>query len=120
MDFRAHSVVDLARDVREGRRTAVSLVDHALDQIARHNPELNAFVSVDGERARAAAEAVDRSVAAGVDPGPLAGIPLGVKDLEDAAGHVTTHGSPAFVDHPPAARDSVLVARLVAAGCVVV
>jgi len=120
MDFRAHSVVDLARDVREGRRTAVSLVDHALDQIARHNPELNAFVSVDGERARAAAEAVDRSVAAGVDPGPLAGIPLGVKDLEDAAGHVTTHGSPAFVGHPPAARDSVLVARLVAAGCVVV
>ena len=54
------------------------------------------------------------------DPGPLAGIPLAVKDLEDAAGYVTTHGSPVFAGDPPAAGDSPLVARLVAAGCVVV
>jgi aspartyl-tRNA(Asn)/glutamyl-tRNA(Gln) amidotransferase subunit A len=119
-DFRTESVVELAAQVREGRLSAGELTDHALTQIHRHNPVLNAFVSVDEGRARQAAEAVDRTVAAGNDPGPLAGIPLGVKDLEDAAGHVTTHGSPVFAGGPPALSDSPLVARLVAAGCVVV
>jgi Asp-tRNA(Asn)/Glu-tRNA(Gln) amidotransferase A subunit family amidase len=120
MDFRRESVVGLARQVREGQVSAVSLVDHALDQIERHNPQLNAFVAVDAERARAAAEVVDRNVAVGNDPGPLAGIPIGVKDLEDAVGFVTTHGSPVFAGGPSASADSPLVARLVAAGCVVV
>jgi aspartyl-tRNA(Asn)/glutamyl-tRNA(Gln) amidotransferase subunit A len=120
MDFRALSVTGLAQEVRAGERSAVSLVEHALDQIAQHNPQLNAFVSVDEEQARGHAEDIDRKVAAGVDPGPLAGIPLGVKDLEDAVGYVTTHGSPAFADGPASVSSSPLVARLVAAGCVVV
>jgi len=120
MDFRVESVVDLAARVRSGSLTASELVDHALARIAADNPTINAFVAVDGERARAAAEAVDATVAAGGDPGPLAGIPLGVKDLEDATGYVTTHGSAAYAETPPATADSTLVARLVAAGCVVV
>jgi aspartyl-tRNA(Asn)/glutamyl-tRNA(Gln) amidotransferase subunit A len=120
MDFRAEPVVEMARKVRLGQLSAADLVEHALDQIAAHNPVLNAFVAVDQERARAAARAVDAKVAGGIDPGQLAGIPLGVKDLEDAAGYVTTHGSPAFADDVPADVDSPLVARLVAAGCVVV
>ena len=120
MDFRTESVVDLAAQVRSGGRSAAELVDQALAAIAAHNPTINAFVAVDEGRARAAADAVDAKVAAGEDPGPLAGIPLGVKDLEDAAGYVTTHGSVAYADRPPAAQDSALVARLVAAGCVVV
>ena len=120
MDFRALSVTGLAQEVRAGERSAASLVEHALDQIAQHNPQLNAFVSVDEEQARGHAEDIDRKVAAGVDPGPLAGIPLGVKDLEDAVGYVTTHGSPAFADGPASVSNSPLVARLVAAGCVVV
>ncbi len=120
MDFRSGSLVDLARQVRAGTVSAVDLVDHALAQIDRHNPRLNAFVAVDPQRARASAQAVDREVADGRDPGPLAGVPLGVKDLEDAAGYVTSHGSAAFADRPVAVRDSPLVERLVAAGCVVV
>jgi len=120
MDFRTASVVDLAGQVRDGSLSAAELVDHALGRIATDNGVVNAFVAVDEERARSAAAAVDAKVAAGHDPGPLAGIPLGVKDLEDAAGYVTTHGSAANADRPPATRDSVLVARLVAAGCVVV
>lgn len=110
----------LAGQVRRGQLAASSLVDHTLEQIAAHNPTINAFVAVDEERARAGAAAVDAKVAAGRDPGPLAGIPIGVKDLEDAAGYVTTHGSKAFADGPAALTDSPLVARLVAAGCVVV
>jgi aspartyl-tRNA(Asn)/glutamyl-tRNA(Gln) amidotransferase subunit A len=120
MDFRTASVVDLAGQVRSGSLTAAELVDHALARITAVNPTINAFVAVDEDRARAAAAAVDKVVASGGDPGPLAGIPIGVKDLEDAAGYVTTHGSTAYADSPPAVADSTLVARLVAAGCVVV
>jgi aspartyl-tRNA(Asn)/glutamyl-tRNA(Gln) amidotransferase subunit A len=120
MDFRTETVVGLAARVRSGEVSATSLIDHALGQIERHNPTINAFVAVDPEAARAAAAAVDAKVAAGVDPGPLAGIPLGVKDLEDAAGYVTTHGSATRAQGPAASADSPLVARLVAAGCVVV
>jgi len=120
MDFRVDSVVDLAGQVRRGRLSAAVLVDHALGQIAAHNPTVNAFVAVDEARARSDAATVDAKVAAGIDPGPLAGIPIGVKDLEDAAGYVTTHGSMGFVGRPPAVSNSVLVERLAAAGCVVV
>jgi aspartyl-tRNA(Asn)/glutamyl-tRNA(Gln) amidotransferase subunit A len=120
MDFRRESAIELANKVRSGSVSASSLVGHALDRIAADNPVLNAFVAVDEERARHAAEEIDKKVAAGTDPGPLAGLPLGVKDLEDSAGFVTTHGSAVFAAGPVAASDSALVARLVAAGCVVV
>lgn len=119
MDFRTETVAELARRVRAGETSARELTDHALGRIEALNPALNAFVAVDAEAARAEAEAVDARVAAGEDPGPLAGIPIGVKDLEDAAGFVTTYGSSLHVDDAPATTDSVLVARLRAAGCVV-
>lgn len=121
VDFRTEHLSELSRRVRTGEQSARELVGHALARIDAHNPSLNAFVAVDGERALEAAAAIDEQVAAGVDPGPLAGIPIGVKDLEDAAGFVTTHGSAALAaGRPPATESSVLVARLVAAGCVVV
>ncbi|HEV3281771.1 MAG TPA: amidase family protein [Acidimicrobiales bacterium] len=120
MDFRTESAIELAGEVRRGERSARELVDHAFERITALNPTINAFVAVDEDRAHAAAEAVDSTVTAGGDPGVLAGIPIGVKDLEDAAGFVTTHGSEVFAGGDPASADSPLVARLVAAGCVVV
>ena len=57
---------------------------------------------------------------AGGDPGPLAGIPLGVKDLQNAVGYRTTYGSALHADDPPATADDPFVARMRAAGCVVV
>ncbi|HEX4218886.1 MAG TPA: amidase family protein [Acidimicrobiales bacterium] len=120
MDFRTESVPELADQVRKGERSARDLVTHALERIEVDNPRINAFVAVDGERALAAAAAIDDRVAAGSDPGPLAGIPIGVKDLDDAAGFVTTLGSALLADAEPAPVDSPLVARLRAAGCVVV
>jgi aspartyl-tRNA(Asn)/glutamyl-tRNA(Gln) amidotransferase subunit A len=113
------TVVELAHRVRTGQTSAREVVEHSLRQIEQHNRALNAFVAVDAARALAAADSVDGKVARGMDPGPLAGVPLAVKDLEDAAGYVTTHGSFAFADDPPAAADSLLVTRLVAAGCIV-
>lgn len=96
------------------------MVGHALSRMEALNADLNAFVAVDGDAALHDADAVDAKVTAGRDPGPLAGVPIGVKDLEDARGFVTTKGSAAYADHEPATSDSILVQRLKAAGCVVV
>lgn len=120
MDFRRTTVADLARQVSDRSMSAREATAAALDNIDRLDRELGAFVAVDGEAALAEAHAVDERIASGEDVGPLAGVPLAVKDLEDAEGYVTTRGSAAFAGGPPAATDSALVERLRAAGCVVV
>jgi Asp-tRNA(Asn)/Glu-tRNA(Gln) amidotransferase A subunit family amidase len=120
MDFRQVPVSELGRGVREGRWSARELVSGALARIEGLDGALGAFVAVDGERALEEAGAVDEAVAAGRPVGPLAGVPLAVKDLEPAAGFVTSRGSALFADGPPAVQDSELVARLRRAGCVVV
>jgi aspartyl-tRNA(Asn)/glutamyl-tRNA(Gln) amidotransferase subunit A len=112
------SAVEVAAAVRGGQRKAVDVLDEALAAIADGNEALGAFVHVDEGLARAAAEAVDAAVAAGRDPGPFAGVPIGVKDLEDCAGMPTGHGSLPFAGRGPVAADSIHVARLRAAGAV--
>lgn len=119
-DFRGTTVAEVAAQVRSGEVTARQQVEKALAAIDATNDTLHAFVAVDADAALAAADDIDRRVAAGEDPGLLTGVPLGVKDLEDAIGYVTTHGSALHRDDPPATKDSVLVGRLRAAGCVVV
>ena len=120
MDFRHTTVADLAAQVGDRRLAAREVVAAALDRIERLDGDLGAFVSVDAEAALADARAIDDRIAAGEDVGPLAGVPLAVKDLEDAAGHVTSKGSVALAGTAPAETDSPLVERLRAAGCVVV
>lgn len=120
MDFRTVPVAELARRVRDKEMSAREVVSASLERIERTNPALMAFVAVDGERALEQAGAVDQLVATGGDPGPLAGVPIGVKDSEDVAGYRTTHGSMLLATAPIAVHDSVLVARLRAAGAVVV
>lgn len=120
MDFRTATVAELAADIAAKRVSARELTQAALERIDEVNPRVNAFVVVDGDAALAQAETVDQRIAAGEEVGPLAGIPLAVKDLEDAAGLPTSLGSALFADGPPAVSDSPLVARLRAAGCVVV
>jgi aspartyl-tRNA(Asn)/glutamyl-tRNA(Gln) amidotransferase subunit A len=116
--MRGDTVIGIAEAVRRGERSAVEVLDEALAAITSANERLNAFVHIDESIARRAAESVDARVARGEDPGPLAGVPFGVKDLEDCAGMPTSHGSLLFLDHPPATEDSVHVARLRAAGAV--
>ena len=115
----APSAVDTAAAVRAGHSSALATTGAALERIARLDPTLNAMVASDPERALAQAADVDRRVAAG-EHLPLAGVPLAVKDTEDTEGYRTTHGSRLFADTASATGDSVLVARLRAAGCVVV
>jgi aspartyl-tRNA(Asn)/glutamyl-tRNA(Gln) amidotransferase subunit A len=112
------SAVEIAAAVRAGKQRAVEVVEEFLSAIDRHNGELNAFVHLDAEGARRAAEAVDSTVAAGRDPGLLAGVPFGVKDLEDCAGMPTSYGSLLYKGRPPVKSDSVHVARMRAAGAI--
>ncbi len=118
-DFRTVTVEELARRVRDRELTATAVTEAALERIERLNPVLNAFVALDADDARDQASALDRRIEAGDDPGPLAGIPIGVKDLADAAGFQTTRGAMHLRDVAPATTDSHEVARLRAAGCVV-
>jgi aspartyl-tRNA(Asn)/glutamyl-tRNA(Gln) amidotransferase subunit A len=120
MDFRTESLEALADSVRAGDVSAVELTEHALGRIASVDGRVGAFVAVDSDRALAEAAAIDAQRAAGDELGPLAGIPVGVKDLEDAVGFVTTFGSALHTGDAPARRDSILVRRLREAGCIVV
>jgi Asp-tRNA(Asn)/Glu-tRNA(Gln) amidotransferase A subunit family amidase len=115
----APSALDTAAAVRAGQSTAAAITEAALERIARLDPTLNAMVASDPERALRQAAEIDDRVAAG-EHLPLVGVPLAVKDTEDTVGYRTTHGSRLFADTAPATEDSVLVARLRAAGCVVV
>jgi Asp-tRNA(Asn)/Glu-tRNA(Gln) amidotransferase A subunit family amidase len=114
------SLITIAQAVRNGDRTAVSTIANALGAIASLNPPLNAFVAVNHDQALADAAALDAHLAKGGVAGPLAGVPLAVKDTEDTIGYRTTYGSQLWAHAPIATSDSVLVARLKAAGCIVV
>ena len=120
MDFLDETVTDLAARVRAKQVSARELVSHALSRIEEVDASVGAFVALDPDGALAAARQLDEAIAAGGEGGPLAGIPIGVKDLEDAAGMPTGKGIAAFSGRPPVGSDSVLVARLKAAGCIVV
>lgn len=113
-------VAAISRAVRAGRCSAVALIESRLTRIEHLNPRLNAFTEVMGDRARREALAIDTLVAQGRDPGPLAGVPFGVKDNYDVAGRVTTAGSIINRKNPPASTDAVLLQRLTAAGAVLV
>jgi len=104
--------------IRAGRRTAVQVVEAALADIAARDATCNAFTEVTAPRARAEAAAVDAAIAAGRDPGPLAGVPYAVKNLFDLEGLTTLAGSVIERGRPKAARDAFLVRRLQAAGAV--
>ena len=110
------TVVEVAEAVRAGELKATEILDECLDAVAAHNGDLNAFVHLDVDGARATAQTVDDAVARGDDPGPLAGVPFGVKDLEDCAGMPTSHGSLLYKGRPPVTDDSVHVSRPRAAG----
>ena len=114
------TVAALAAMVRERDLTALAVTEHALERIEALNPILNAFVAVDGDDARSQAATIDERLDAGDDVGPLAGVPIGVKDLVDATGFHTSRGAMYTRNDAPATSDSTEVARMRAAGCVIV
>ena len=97
--------------------TAETAVSAALERIGRENPRINAFADVLGGEAIAHAQGLDRE---GSTAGPLAGRPFAAKDLFDIAGRPTRAGSRIRADAAPAAEDATAVARLKAAGAILV
>ena len=104
--------------VVEGRLSAVTLAEAFLQRIATGDAEIGSFLTLSRERALAQAERIDADAKAGRPLGPLAGIPVAVKDVLATRGIETTSGSRILADwHPP--YDATAVARLEAAGAVI-
>ena len=115
------TITQLAADLAAGRTTSRKLTEESLARIADPKGEgQRAFVKVWKDQALAAAEASDGLRKAGLVPSPLAGIPVSIKNLCDVAGETTLSGSKALDDAKPATEDAPVVARLRAAGAVIV
>ena len=115
------TVAQLAADLDRGRTTSRELVEQALAKINDPSGEgKRAFIQVYAESARAAADYSDQLRKKGVRRSPVDGLPVSLKDLFDVAGDVTRAGSKILASQPPANTDAGAVARLRAAGAVLV
>tara|TARA_R110002073_G_scaffold16703_8_gene63758 strand:+ start:122 stop:1516 length:1395 start_codon:yes stop_codon:yes gene_type:complete len=109
--------IELARGISKRDYTATQVMTEHLDRIAEVNPALNAIVVVMAESALAAAGKVDAALAAGEQVGPLAGVPITIKENIDCVGTATTQGVPALAEAFPA-LNSPIVDRVLAAGAI--
>ncbi|MFT3779840.1 MAG: amidase [Ottowia sp.] len=112
------SAIELRRLIGARALSPVELLDACIARIEALNPKVNALCATDFERARQAAQVAEAQVMKGDPLPPLHGLPLGVKDLQDTAGLLTTYGNVGFRGHVPAS-DNGLVARLKRAGAIV-
>ncbi len=110
--------VTLAAHIRAKQLSPVEIVEAVLDRMARLEPELHAFCTPVPELARAAAKQIEADIVAGRDLGPLAGVPVSIKDLIFTKGIRTTSGSVVFRDFIPD-EDDVAVERLKASGAII-
>jgi amidase len=113
------SATALAAAIRGREVSCAEVMQAHLARIDAVNPLLNAIVTLDPELGLRAAAAADAALGRDEAPGPLHGLPIAIKDLEDTAGMRTTYGSPIYRDHIPTA-DTLMVARLRRAGAIVV
>ena len=119
IDWCEHPIHRLATAIETRVVSVQEVVDATLARIGDRDPSLGAFTTVFEESARADAERTDRAIAAGRYRGPLHGVPVSIKDLIDVAGVPTTAAS-RVTGHRPAAADAPVVARLRAAGAILV
>jgi amidase len=109
----------LAAAIREHHVSSNEALDAHLAQIARHNPRLNAVVTLDEEGARLRAREADEALARGEIWGPLHGVPMTLKDGHSTAGMRTTSGYPPLSEYVPK-EDGTVAARLKAAGAIII
>ena len=109
----------MAPRIRSGDLSPVDLVEVLLLRISRLDPSLNAFLKVWSDSARAEARTAKSEIESGRYIGPLHGIPVGLKDLIDVAGHKTTGGAKVLADNI-AKSDATVATRLKAAGAILI
>ena len=107
--------VALAAKVRKRELSATEVTEAVLGRMDKLEPHIHAFCTRTPELARKIAADIDKKIKAGDDPGPLAGVPVGIKDLVCTEGVVTASGSFAYKDFVPD-EDDVVVERLKQAG----
>src|SRR5436309_15676571 len=119
MDIVFSSTRQLAAAIRAGDVSATEVLEAHLAQIERHNPALNAIVTMDAEQARKRAHEADEALARGQMWGLLHGVPFTLKDAHATAGMRTTTGFPPLANYVPQ-EDSTVTARLKAAGGILI
>ncbi|MBG6116363.1 MULTISPECIES: amidase [unclassified Sphingobium] len=112
------SITEAGQSLRGGKATARDLTELCLDRSFKLNARLNAFITIDAEGARQAADSLDAEARRGHWRGPLHGIPISLKDNIDTAGLLTTAGSQIYGDRHPD-RDAEVVRRLKVAGAII-
>ena len=118
IDMPASSIAEVRTAILQGQLRPTVLVRDFLARIGRYDDRIQAWVLVDAAGAIGQAEGIEAAIAAGRPPGPLAGVPIGVKDIFDVEGLPTRAGSP-LTSPKPAAADAPAVARLRGAGAIV-
>lgn len=113
------SAVELRRLIGRKAISPVELLESCLRRIEAANPALNAITATCIERAKSEAKAAEKAALAGDELGPLHGLPIGIKDLNETAGLKTTWGSPIYKDYVPE-KDERMVAAVRRAGAIVV
>jgi Asp-tRNA(Asn)/Glu-tRNA(Gln) amidotransferase A subunit family amidase len=113
------SATALSAAMRRGDVSPVEVVDAVIARVEEANPHINAFVTLTLEDAKAQARSAERAISRGTELGPLAGVPITVKDETDTAGVRTTYGSTGFRDHVPT-EDALSWARMKAAGAILI
>ncbi len=113
------TAVEIARRVRNKELSAAEVTEAALARMDAFEPHVHAFSAVGHDLARAMAKAVDAKLAKGEDAGPLAGVPIGIKDLVATKDLVTAMGSMLYKDFTPD-EDDIVVERLKEAGAIIV
>ena len=111
------SASEIAKAILAGEATPIDVVQAYLDRIDRLDPNLFAYITVTREEALGEAEAIAQTIKSGVNPGPLAGVPIAIKDQFWTKGILTTNGSRIYKDFVPE-MDSTVVERLRNAGAI--
>ena len=120
LDLGWSTAADIVAAFAAGRSSALSIVEATLARIRGRDPLLNSFTAVAEQRALVQAEVLDAARKRGEPAPPLAGVPFAVKNLFDVTGMPTLAGAKINRDAPPASRDATLIARLEAAGAILV
>ena len=118
MNLLYRSAFEIAADIKTQRITSREVLEFFLHRVATINPQINAVVALDEERALARADEADIAARAGEDWGPLHGVPLTIKDARCTEGLVTVGGIPECREHVPS-KNAVAVQRYINAGAIV-